>query len=98
MQQDRKGSTPTFSRWERRRRLFENRVLRKMFVSEKEVTGGWRKTHYVELHDVYFSPGVMRLIRSRGMKRAGSVARMGERRASRRILMGKPGGKATSKN
>jgi hypothetical protein len=80
-------------REERGRKLFENRVLRKVFVSEREVTGGWRKLHDVELRDLLFSPDVIRLVRSRGMRRAGSVALAGEQRNAYRVLVGKPEGK-----
>jgi hypothetical protein len=61
--------------------VFENRVLRRIFGPEKDkVTGGWRKLHNVELHNMYFSPSIIRMIKSRRMRRAGLVVRIGEKR------------------
>jgi len=57
------------------------------------VTGEWRKLHNVELNDLYCSPNIVRVIKSRGMWLAGHVARMGERRDVYRVLVGKPEGK-----
>jgi hypothetical protein len=54
------------------------------------VTGDWRKLHNEELHDFYFSPNIIRMIKSRSMRWAGHVARMGEMRNAHRILVGKP--------
>jgi len=66
-------------REERRLRVFENRVLRRIFVSKRyEITGEWRKLHNVELNDPYSSPSIVRVIKSRRMRLAGHVARMGE--------------------
>ena len=77
-------------REERRLRIFENRVLRRTFGSKRdEVTGGWRKLHNEELNDLYPSPNIVRVIKSRRMKWAGHVARMGERREAYRVLVGK---------
>jgi hypothetical protein len=57
--------------------VFENRVLRRIFVPKRdEVRGGWRKLHN-ELHNSYGSPSVIRIIMSRRMRRAGHVARIG---------------------
>jgi hypothetical protein len=76
-----------------RLRVFENRVLRRIFGPKKdEVTGEWRKLHSEELRDVYSSIGIIRIIKSRRMKRAEHVARMG-RRGVYKILVGKPEGK-----
>jgi hypothetical protein len=57
------------------------------------VTGGWRKLHNEELHSLYSSPSIIRMIKSRKMRWAGHVARMGEKRNAYRILVGKPEGK-----
>ena len=63
----------------RRLRVFENRVLRRIFGPERnEVTGDWRKLHNEELHYLYSSPNIFRVTKSRRMRRAGHVARMGE--------------------
>jgi hypothetical protein len=61
-----------------------------------EVTGEWRKLHNEELHDLYSSPTMVRVIKSRRMKWAGHVARMGEGRSVYRVLVGKPEGKETT--
>jgi hypothetical protein len=77
-------------------RVFENRALRKIFRSKKdEVTegGGWRRLHNEELHNLYSSPSIIRMIKSTRMRCAGTVARMGEKRNAYRILVGKPEGK-----
>jgi hypothetical protein len=67
-------------REEHRLRLFENRVLRRIFGPKRdEVTGEWRKLHNRELHDLYSSPSIIRIIKSRRMRWAGHVARMGRR-------------------
>jgi hypothetical protein len=59
-------------------RVVENRVLRRLFGPKRdEVTGGWRKLHNEELHDLYSSPGIIRIIKSRRMRWAGHVARTG---------------------
>jgi hypothetical protein len=58
-----------------------------------EVTGGWRKLHNKELHNLYSSPSIIRMIRSRRMRWAGYVARMGEKRNAYRILVGSPEGR-----
>jgi len=79
---------------ERRLRVFENRVLRRIFGPNKdEVTGEWRKLHNEELSDMYCSPNNFRVMKSRIMKWVVHVARMGERRVVYRALLGKPGGK-----
>ena len=68
-------------REEHRLRVFENRVLRRIFGPKSDgVTGQWRKLHNVELNDLYSSSNIVRVIKSRRMRWAGHVARMGERR------------------
>ena len=68
-------------REERRLRVLENRVLRRIFGSRRdEVTGEWRKLHNEELDDMYCSPNIVRVIKSRRKRWAGHVASMGERR------------------
>jgi hypothetical protein len=70
-----------------RLRVFENRVLRRIFAPKSdEVTGEWRKLHNEECHDLYSSPSIIRIIKSRRMKWVGHVARM-ERRNTYRLLM-----------
>jgi hypothetical protein len=65
-------------REEHRLRVFENRVSRRIFgLKRDEVTGGWRKLHNEELHNLYFSPSIIRMIKSRRMRWAGHVAHMG---------------------
>jgi hypothetical protein len=71
--------------------VFENRVLRRIFVLKRdEVTGDWRKLHNEELHNLHFSPSIIRMIKSRRMRWAGHVARTGEKRNAYRILVEKP--------
>jgi hypothetical protein len=74
--------------------VFENRVLRGMFGPKgDEVTREWRKLHSGELHNVCSSPDIIRRMKSRRMRWAGHVARMGEGRNVYRVLVGKPEGK-----
>jgi hypothetical protein len=74
--------------------VFENRVLRKIFGPKRdEVTGEWRKLHNEELRDLYSSPSIIRIIKSRKMRWAGHVTRMGEKRNMYRLLVGKLEGK-----
>ena len=74
--------------------MFENRVLRRIFGPKRdEVTGGWWKLRNEELNVQYSSPKIVRVIKSRRMRWAGQVARMGERREVCRVLVGKPGRK-----
>jgi hypothetical protein len=78
-------------REEHRLRVFENRVLRRIFGPKMdEVTGGWRKLHNEELHGFYSSPSIVRVIEARRMRWAGHVARMGEVRSAYNILVGRP--------
>jgi len=80
-------------REERKLRVFENMVLRRIFGPRMEdVTGEWRRLHN-ELNDLYSSPNIVRVIKSRRMRLAGHVARMGEERGLYRVLVGKPEGK-----
>jgi hypothetical protein len=77
-----------------RQREFENRVLRGIFGPKRdEVTGEWRKLHNEELHNLYSSPDIIRQVKSRRMRWAGHVARMGEERKVYKVLVGKPEGK-----
>ena len=64
-----------------------------MWAERNEVTGGWRKLHNEEVNDLYCSPSIVRVIKSRRIRWAGHVARMGERRGVYRVLVGKPEGK-----
>jgi hypothetical protein len=79
---------------EHRLRVFENRGLRRIFGPKRdEVTGEWRKLHNEELHNLYSSPDIIRLVKSRRMRWVGHVARMGEERKVYKVLVGKPEGK-----
>jgi hypothetical protein len=79
---------------EHRLRVFENRVLRKIFGPKRdEVKGEWRKLHNEELRDLYSSPSVIRMITSRRMRWTEHVARMGEKRNAYRLLVAKPEGR-----
>ena len=79
---------------EHRLRVFENRVLRRIFGPRRnEVTGEWRNLHNEKLNDLYCSPNIVRLNKWRRMRWAGYVARMVERRGVYRVLVGKPKGK-----
>jgi hypothetical protein len=73
--------------------VFQNRVLREIFGPKRdEVTGEWRKLHSGELNDLYCSLNIVRVIKSRGMRRAGHVACMGDGRDAYRILIGRTDG------
>jgi hypothetical protein len=76
-----------------RLRVFENRVLRGIFGPKREEDGSWRKLHNDELHNLYFSPNIVRVIKSRRMRWAGHVARMREVRVVYWVLVGRPEGK-----
>jgi len=79
---------------ERRLRVSENRVLRRVFgLKRDDVTREWRKLHNEELNDLCSSPNIVPVINSRRMRWAGHVARMGERKGVYRVLVGKPEGK-----
>ena len=75
---------------ERKLRVFENRVLRRIFgLRRDEVAGEWRRLHNEELNDLYSSPNNVQVIKSRRMRWAGHVARMGEERGVYGVLVGK---------
>ena len=81
-------------REKRRLRVFENRVLRRVFGPKRgELTGKWRKLHNEELRDLYSLPNIVGVVKSRRMRWAGHVARMGEGRGVHRVLVEKPEGK-----
>ena len=81
-------------REERELGVFENKVLRRIFVPRRdELTEEWRRLHNEELNDLYSSPNIVRVIKSRRMRRAGHVARNGEERGVYRVLLGKPEGR-----
>ena len=74
--------------------MFENRVLMRVFGSKRdEVTGEWRKLHNEELSDLYSLPNIVRVVKSRRMRWAGHVARVGKGIGVYRVLVGKPEGK-----
>jgi hypothetical protein len=74
--------------------VFENRVLRRIFEPKRdEVAGGWRKVLNKELHGLYSSLGIVRVIKARRMRWAGHVAHMGEVRSAYNILVGRPEGR-----
>jgi hypothetical protein len=74
--------------------VFENKVLRRIFGPRRdEVTGDWKRLHNEEINVLYCPPNIVRVIKSRRMRWAGHVARMGEERGVYRVLVGKPEGK-----
>jgi hypothetical protein len=74
--------------------MFENRVLGRIFGPKRDhVIGGWRKLHNEELHNLYTSPSIIRIIKSSRVRWARFVALMGEIKNAYRILVGKPEGK-----
>jgi hypothetical protein len=75
-------------REEHRLRVFEKRVLR-IFGPKTDEDGSWRKLHNDELHSLYFSPNIVRVIKSRRMRWAGHVARVGEGKGVYRVLVGR---------
>jgi hypothetical protein len=75
---------------EHRLRIFENRVLKRIFGPKREEDGSWRELHNDELHSLYSSPNIVRVIKSRKMRWAGHVSRMGEGRGVYRVSVGGP--------
>jgi hypothetical protein len=72
-------------------RMFENKIFRGIFGPRRvELTGHWSRLHNEELNDLYSSPNIVRVIKSRRMRWTGHVARMGEERGVYRLLVGKP--------
>jgi len=81
-------------REKRKLKVFENMVLRRIFgPTREEIKGEWRRLHNEELHDLYPSPNIVRVIKSRRKRWTGHVARMGEERGVYRVLVGKPEGR-----
>jgi hypothetical protein len=78
---------------EHRLRVFEDRLLRIFGSKNDDVIKGWRNLHNEELHNLYSSPSIIRMIKSRTMRGEGHVARMGDKRNAYRTLVGKPEGK-----
>jgi len=77
--------------------VFQNVVLRRIFGPRRdEATEDWRRLHNEELNDLYCSPNMVRVIKSRRMRWAGHVTRMGEERGVYRVLVGETGGKETT--
>jgi hypothetical protein len=77
-------------REEHRLRVFENSELRKILGPKREEDGSWTKLHNDELHSLYSSPNIVRVIKSRRMRWTGHVARMGEGRGVYRVVVGRP--------
>ncbi|KDR20683.1 hypothetical protein L798_05094 [Zootermopsis nevadensis] len=84
--------SPT-QREEHRLQVFQNRVLRRIIGSKREDDGAWRKLHNDELKNMYSSPSIVRVIKSRRMRWAGHVACMDGTRGVHRVLVGNPEGK-----
>jgi hypothetical protein len=81
---------------EHKLRVFENRVLRRIFGPKREEDRLWRKLHNDELQSLYPSRNIVRVIKSRSMRWVGHLARMGEWRGVYRVLVGSPKGKETT--
>jgi len=82
---------------ERKLKVFENMALKRIFGPRRdEVTGEWRRLHNKELNDLYSSPNIVRVIKSRRMRWAGHVARMSKEKGLYRVLVGETGGKETT--
>ena len=81
-------------REEKRLRVFQNKVLWKIFGPKRDdQTGEWRKLHNGELHDLYGKPDIIGIVKSRRLRWAGHVTRMGNERGTWKLLVGKPDGK-----
>jgi hypothetical protein len=80
-------------REEHRLRVFENRVLRRIFGPKREEDGSWRKLHNDQIHNLYSSPNIVRVNKPGKMRWAGHVARMGEGTGVYRVLVGRFEGK-----
>jgi hypothetical protein len=80
-------------REEHRLRVFENRVLRRIFGPKREENGSWRKLHNDEFHSLYSSPNIVRVIKSRRLRLAGHVARMGRGEVFTWFWLGGPKGR-----
>jgi hypothetical protein len=81
-------------REEQRLKVFENRVLRRIFGPKRDkVAGDWSRLHKEELNDLYSSPIIIRVIKSRRMRWTGHVARMGGKTGAYQILVGRLGGR-----
>ena len=87
-----RGTWSLTLREEHRLGVFENRVLRRIFGPKRDGVKEWRKLHNGELNDLYCSPNILRVIKSRRMRWAGHVARMEEGRGVHKVLVGKPEG------
>ena len=77
----------------RRLRVFENRILRRIFGPKRDASREWRKLHNEELYSLYGAPYIVRVIKSRRLRWAGHVARMEEGRSAFKMLTGEPTGK-----
>jgi hypothetical protein len=81
-------------REQHRQRVFQNKVLRRIFGPKRdEVIGCWGKLHIEELHNLYSSPSIVKMVKLRMMRLAGHIAQKGSERYACRILVGKPEGK-----
>ena len=81
-------------REESRLRVFENMILRRIFGPKRDENGEWKRLHNEELHSLYRSPNIVRVIKSRRLRWAGHVARMEEGRSAFKILTGTPTSKS----
>ena len=84
-------------REERRLRVFENRILRRIFGPKSDANGEWRRLHNEELHSLYRAPNIVKVIKSTRPRWVGHVARIGEGRGALKIVIGTPAGKTFRK-